>query len=406
MSDSPQRPPWYIENEIDPEYMSVNGVSPYAHHTSSARLQMLSSHLGQKLNILYPTERYQQTGIEREIGKYNLNIKFPCDAKIIKVVHRYERTGDIHSINLNPQDIIIFENVHTNEIDILNVPRYGSYHQYFGFDYVPTEAASKIHPKAFIEKDTVIADAPSATPNGGYMYGRQVDVGFWHHPSITNDGIVASRSTLEKFAYKTWESRVVEWGKKGVPLNLYGTEDKFKAFPDIGEYIRDDGILFGLRMLDKKLAVCEQSIYDLMMIDHIFDKPVYVDGKGGRVVDIRVHWTDERGLNTLEGCDEQIEKYVRATTEFYTKIYNEYMRLRKERGDRLKVSDNFNIFMQEVQAAIAAPMTPKLNKSYRTTPLDDYRVEFIIEYINIPNLGAKLTDCNGGDRLSWLENIK
>jgi hypothetical protein len=397
MSQNYQQPSWYVNNEIDPELMGVNGMSPYIAHTSSARLQMFSSHLSQKLNILYPTERYQQTGIEREIRKYNLNIKFPCDAKIIKVIHRYERTGDINSINLNPQDIIIFENVHTNEIDILDVPRYGSYHQYFGFDYVPTEDASRIHPKAYIEKDTVIADAPSTTRNGGYAYGRETRVAFWHHPSITNDGIIASKSGIAKFAYKTWESRIVECGKKGALINLYGTPEKLKGFPDIGEYIRDDGILACLRMPDKKLAICEQSVYDFMMVDHIFDKPIYVDGKGGRVVDIRVHWTDDRGLNTLEGCDEQIEKYVRATSTFYNKIFQEYLRLKKERGDKLKVSDRFNIYLQEVQQAIAPPMTPKLNKTYRTTPLDDYRIEFIIEYVHIPNLGAKLTDCHGGD---------
>ena len=394
MSDS--KPQWHIENELDPTLLNVLGASPYIGHTSSARLQMFSSHLGQKLNILHPTERYQQTGIEREIGKYTFNIKFPCDAKIIKVIHRYEQTNDINSIRHNPQDIIIFEDVKTNEIDILDVPRFGSFHQYFGFDYIPTEDAAKVHAKAFIPAGTIIADAPSKSKTGGYMYGRETNVAFFHHPSITNDGIVARRGALPLFAYKTYESRVVEWGQRGVLLNLYGTPDKPKFFPDIGDKIRDDGMLACVRTLDKRLGVCEQSVYDLMTPDHIFDRPVYVDGREGRVIDIRVNWSEDHGQNTLEGCDEQISKYVRATKEFYQKVFNEYLRLKKERGKTLKISNKFNIFLQKAQNAIAPPMSPKLNRMYRMQPLDDYRVEFIVEYVNIPNLGAKLTDTFGG----------
>lgn len=393
MSDKPK---WYINNELDPELLTVNGMNPYVGHISSARLQMFSSHIGQKLNILHPTERYQQTGIERQVGQYNFNIKFPCDAKIIKVIHRYERTNDIHSIEHNPQDIIIFENVKTNEIDYLDVPRFGSYHQYFGFDYVPTEHATKVHAKAFIEEGTVIADAPSASSNGGYMYGRETKVAFWHHPSITNDGIVARRGALELFSYKTYEPRVVETGQRGILLNLYGTPDKPKFFPDIGEKIRDDGMLVCTRNMDKRLGVCEQSVYDMMTPDHIFDKPVYVDGREGKVIDIRMSWSEDHGYNILEGCDEQLDKYVKATKDFNQKIFDEYLRLKRERKDALHVSERFQIFLQKVQGVIAAPMSPKLNRLYRMQPLDDYRIEFIIEYTNIPNLGSKLTDTTGG----------
>lgn len=388
---------WYIDNELDPELMTVTGMNPFIGHTSSSRLQMFaSSHISQKLNILSPTEPYQQTGIEREVGKYNLNIQFPVDSKIIKVIHRYEKTGDIHSIEHNPQDAIIFEDVKTNEIDILDVPRFGSYHQYFGFDYIPTPAAAKVHAKGFVPAGTVIADALSANSTGGYMYGREAKVAFFHHPSITNDGIVARRGALKDFAYKTYESRIVEWGSKGFLLNLYGTPERPKFFPEIGQNIRDDGILACIRTMDKRLGVCEQSVYDMMMPDHIFDKAIYCGGKGGKVIDIRVSWSEDRGMNTLQGCDEQIDKYVKATKDFHQKIFNEYLRLRKERGDNLKISENFQIFLQETQNVIAAPMSPKLNRLYRTQPLDDYRVEFIIEHTNIPNLGSKVTDGQGG----------
>jgi hypothetical protein len=57
------------------------------------------------------------------------------------------------------------------------------------------------------------------------------------HPAIAEDGILISSDVLHKFAYKTYETRVVEWGAKKFPLNLYGTAFNFKAFPDIGEFL-------------------------------------------------------------------------------------------------------------------------------------------------------------------------
>ncbi len=389
--------PYNVDKELRPDLFSTSALNPYPGHTASSRVQMFaSSHLSQRLNILEPTLRYCQTGMEYEFGKYTLNIKMPVDARIITIIKRYLETADDSTIRYNPQDIVIYENVETGEVGVLDIPRYQSYHQQFGFEYVTTDDYEKITPRGFVAKDTVIVDAPSKQKNGGYMLGREVNVAFMTHPAIAEDGILISSDVLHKFAYKTYETRVVEWGAKKFPLNLYGTAFNFKAFPDIGEYIRDDGLFMGFRQDDKNLGPVDQSIYDMMVPDHIFDKLTYAAGPGGRVVDIRVDCGEDYRVNFLEGTDAQIHKYVNATNEFYKKIWSEYKRLQRERGPHLRITEEFSRLLIEVQAAIIPLSNPKLNKLHRKSPLDDVRVEFVIEYINVPHDGAKLTDLLGG----------
>lgn len=387
---------WRVYKELRADLFSTAAMNPFPGHTSSSRIQMFaSSHLSQKLNIAEPTLRYMQTGMEYEFGKYTLSVSMPCDASIIRVIPRYSETLDENSIPDNPQDIVIYEDVETHEIGILDIPKFKSYHQHFGFEYVKAQGYDMIAPKAFIPKDTIIVDAPSKLPNGGYMYGRELNVAFMSHPAIAEDGIMICRDVLEKFAYKTRESRVVEWGSRQFPINIYGTVDNFKAFPDIGDVIGPDGILMCFRRLDKTLGPVEQSIYDMMIPDDISDRIVYAP-PGGKIVDIIVQCGEECGLNTLEGTDAQIFKYANATKVFYDKILKEYHRLKSERKNNLKISKEFHRLLVEAQANTTTLSNPKLTKLYKKSPLDDFRVEFVIEYTNIPREGAKLTDCVGG----------
>jgi hypothetical protein len=113
---------------------------------------MFSSHISQKLNIRNPTEKYQQTGMEREFGKYTFRIEAPENCTIIKIIRRFERTMDANSIEYNPQDVVIVQYDGTNTLDIIDVPRYFSAHQYFGFPYVEGPAAAKVHERGTLQK--------------------------------------------------------------------------------------------------------------------------------------------------------------------------------------------------------------------------------------------------------------
>jgi DNA-directed RNA polymerase beta subunit len=354
---------------------------------------MFSSHIGQTLVIKGATERYVQTGMEREYGKYTFSLKMPVDADIIRVVERYPQKIGLDAIRFNPQTVIIYEDVHTKEIGMIDVRKFCSYHQYFGFEYEAREALGRVRAGASLPKGEILMDSPSVKPNGGWAYGRQINMAYMSMPGVSEDGIGICRDVLPHYRFNTYEHRVSEWGSKRFALNLYGDDEHYKPFPDIGDYVRADGLLMATRSYDTQLSVVEQNVNSLREPDYTFDKLIYAAGAGGRVVDIRVHHDPTQGY--LGGMDEQPEKYDKARREFHQQIASEYFRLKRERGDRLQLTPEFH--RQVVESLSVIDNDPqRIIKLYRQAPLDEWRIEFVIEYEVTPTIGFKLTDCHGG----------
>jgi DNA-directed RNA polymerase beta subunit len=390
-----------VENQIHRELMGVSSLNPWDGHDSSSRKQMFASHLSQALVINGSTERFCQTGMEREYGKYTFSIKVPGDInsqggiEVIRVIERYPAKIGPDSIKFNPQTVVLYEDINNKEIGIINIPSYCSYHQYFGFEYKAKSALSDIRAGAFIQAGTILLDSPSITDNGGYKFGAECNMAFMSHPAVSEDGIMISRDVLKRFGFKTYENRAVEYGCKRFPLNLYGDAENYKPFPDIGDRIRKDGILIGLRSYDTELGAVEQGINDLMEPDFIFDKLTYAGGEGGRIVDIRVQHSGRFNQEIVgANIDAQADKYDGARTHFFHEIVNEYNRLKRTRGDSLRLTPEFHRLVVEALSVIDSD-PQHLTKLYRQTPLDDYRIEFVIEYDVVPTIGFKMTGCHG-----------
>lgn len=379
-------------NQIYRQFTGILGLNPTVAYDSSPRQQMISSHLSQTLVISDSTERRIQTGMEREIGKYTFSIKMPVDAEIIKIIERYNKTMDFNSINHNPQTIVIYEDVNTKVVGMIELLDYCSYHQHFGFKYKKTNAYSNLRKGAAIPAGTILQDSPSITTNGGYKYGRECNVAFMTHPAVAEDAILVSDELLDKFKIRTYETRIIEFGSDYYPLNIYGDINNFKAFPDIGEFIRTDGLLMALRKHDDILGPVDQGIRDLMEVDHMFDKTTYANGGGGKVIDIRVHH-DNQNYNppTPMGMELQAQKYDDARRVFYSEIIHEYNRLKRERGDNLRVTPQLHRLVVEALAVIGEP-DQRIIKMSGKNPIDDWRLEFVIEYEIQPNIGFKMTD--------------
>jgi hypothetical protein len=386
-------------NELSAKWLGAPGLNPFHIYDSSARIQMLSQHLGQMLVVKGSVPRQLQTGMERQYGKYTYKVEMPCDGKILDIIPRYEQTLGQDSIAHNPQTVAVYENDETKEIGIIQLVDYCSNHQYFGFRYKTTPDFDKIRINAFIPKGTVFLDSPSVTTDGDYAYGVQANIAFMTHPACSEDGVVIRRGFLPQLGFRTYETRVIEWGRKRFALNLYGDPAKgeYKPFPDIGDEIRPDGLLMALRDYDPaELAVVEQSVNACRQVDFIFDTTVYANGAGGRIIDVRINH-DIADMNCAAvHMDKQPQKYDNARRRFYHRVLELYTSLRKQRGDALQITPEFHQLVVQAQSVMTEGGKQRVTKLYRKAPLDTYRVEFVIEYENTPNMGFKLTDLHGG----------
>lgn len=386
-------------NELYRDLMSVCGLNPFDGNDSSSRKQMFASHIGQALQISGCTPRKIFTGMEREYGKYTVSVKMPCDAQIIKVIERYRKHGGVDSIVHNPETVVIYEDVATKQVGMLSLRDYNSMHPYFGFRYKKKAALGNLYQGAFVKKDTVLLDSPSVDDNGNYSYGRECNLALMSVPGVSEDSIIISRDVLPYFTYRTYETRVVEFGSRRFPLNIHGNDEVYKPHPDIGDVLGENGLktglLMALRSYDKDLAVVEQSINALQEPDFAYDKLIYAD-PGGKIIDIRVH--HDININpspTPIGMDVQTQKYDSARRQFYKDILDQYTRLKRERRENLSLSPEFHRLVVEAISVVGDHEGQQVTKLFRQNKLDDYRVEFVIEYEITPDIGNKFTGCHG-----------
>ena len=401
------------EKELALELLGIHGLNSFVAHNSSSRSVMFANHIAQRLVTSNPDSKRAVTGLENKFSKYTFDIKMPADGKILKVIHRYPTGIDQNSLAHNPETIVIFENNETKEIDCFSIVDYNKFHQFFGYSYRFRDKISQIRSGAFIAKGTVFASPPSVGDNNEYKFGFNAKVAFMSLPAVSEDGVIIRKGFLEKLSFKVYETRTIEFGSANFPLNVYGSINNYKPFPDIGDYIREDGILMALRDYDVGLSPVDTSISDTIEIDYIFDKLMFTRAGKGRVIDIKVNKNPAVQEKTpgvitkfLDRYECALNKHYRELVDFETKLRNEN---RNKYGiDKLKLGRNLHKLLTEAYVGLdiaSEKHKQALTLLYRKSVLNEYRVTFTIEYDLVPTVGYKLTCVSGGRCFIYLLQV-
>lgn len=396
------------------ELIGIHAMNPFINHCSSARGTMMSSHFSQSLVLNDGEEKIIQTGLEKQFGDNTFAKKPEEDVRIIKVIDRYNSV-EYNGIDAVVEKTFIVESLETGEIDYIDVPYYHKLHQYFGFKYNINPDVDKLKPGDILPKGYILADSPTVGKNKGYKYGVNGNLALINTKETTEDGVIISKSFAEKLNYTIFESRVVEFGANHFPLNIYGDENTYKPFPDIGELVSDDSVIMALREYDERLSPALTSRNDVRDFDPLFDKVTYVKAPGedkqikdfhnggmkkvnyGRIVDIKVWSTPKSSKKVYTGTTDMLNKYVDGYKKYYNdllRVYEDlsYDKLRtKQTKKELKLSDRFHRLIIEAMA-IANPNNDKITYKNRNELLDLYRIEFVIEYTCTASIGSKISD--------------
>jgi hypothetical protein len=390
-------------NQVYPELSNVLSMNWLEGGISSSRKQMFSSHLSQCLVIHGATPKRIQSGAEIKYGRATFNKKIRNDAKILHILPYYQlnRQG-MDVIKSNPETLIIFEDMVTGEIDCLSMTEYCSNHTHFGYRYKNTPAAKDLYPGKLIAGNTVLQDSPSVGVDGNYKYGVELNVAMATLPGGAEDGIIVSEEALPWLKAYAYDRRRIEWGSSNYPRNLYGDENNYKPFPDIGEYVRPDGLLMALCTYDECFNPIDMHTNALRKPSYTFDKLVHVE-PGAKVIDIRVHHDISRPSLAGAICNAQALRYDTASREFYKALLKIYNGLEYNMGSRLNVSHRLKNYIKTAYS-LAAEETPpgqkrpvvRIQKHYKGAARDDITVEFVLQYETVPTVGNKATDITGG----------
>ena len=391
--------------ETKPEYYSIHATNSLAQHNSAVRSCMYAKNTRQTLVIEDGSEKRIQSGAETKIGAYKFDIRIPEDCIIVAIIHKYALSGVSIRNQIIPETVIMFESEATGELGYVSVPYHSSYHSHFGYQYLRTEDFYQLTEGAHCYEGMLLADTPTSGKNGGNRAGIELNTAFMTIPGVSEDGIVICKDVLPRLNFRCYETYRIGFGTDCFPLNIHGTEENFKSFPDIGEIVGRGGILFALRDRVPFMAPVMTGNHDLMEVDHIFDKPYWLQNQNGRVIDIDVN--GKAGFNSNDPILSQINKYGMLNHFFYGKIIDIYNKFRmnyrhKFNNSEPLVSPELSRLLMTAYANCPdkAPRNPKMDSRtvhllYKNVPLDYYQITFKIEHVITPREGNKLTDIHG-----------
>lgn len=375
---------------IDPRLMGVSALNQYSTHFSSPRAVMTLGQLSQFIPLNNGEERIVTSGIDRRLSEMSFDKRIPNDANILDVVE-----------SSNGEVTIIFHDLEKDWIDFLEIPISVSHFKTFGFNYILTDAfkdiKAAIGKHTVIPKDTLVARTTSQRDNFGWAFGNNLNVGFMTLAETAEDAIYISDVAAEKFKYKRHFTYKLSFGGNIVPLNSYGNEKEYKIFPGVGEYIRDDGVIFAVRDYNEELSPVLMTTKALQDINQTFDSATFFKHGKGKVVKVKVV-NSPRSKTTpyYLGTEDQVNKYLTHELSDGNRIEQCYAQYK--RGANNGVSPALTRYLVEynVIKATRPPAARMIDLKYKNEKMNTHTVEITIEVDQNLELGSKLASLDGG----------
>lgn len=383
------------KTEIKPEFVGTAAINSFIANTSSPRAVMDFSHFSAHLPLLTPDEKVVKTGIEYELGKYINDVRADHDYVVKAIIPRYREFGVIDV----PTYTILVEYEENDQIyiDFIDVDTYKTSHTFFGYKLHLTDEMLNLSFNSIIPKGTILAKTDSYGKEGAYKYGLNANVVFMSHPSVSEDGFVVSESFVKRARFNSIVKRVINISKDTLPVNLYGNKDVFKFIPNIGEKVREDGLLCALRDRNDWFSVSDLSDANISEVDITFDNLIYVNPNSS-VIDIKVIRGNYNKQEFSIKMTEQLDTYANMLINYYSNVVNKFYQLLNEKKimygsiDKIKITPRLHRFITDCEIKINAVNSNKIKLCYRKLPIDQYRIEITTISTIEPKEGFKMTD--------------
>lgn len=403
-------------SQLSPELLGgIMALNPTIHGDSSPRSAMFSSHIGQSVVIEGGETRMLKTGVEYAFADQTFKVVAPCDMLVVAVFKKFEETHGYGAIKKNPETYVIYERLNNknrrqagmNVFGVLKIPAFNTKNHTLGFKYVPNKPGMRqLYQGNIVKQGTLFAHSPSVTATGDYKYGVNANTCFMSLPETEQDGFVVTEAFAEKLACTRIESRIVSWGENKILLNLYGDDENYKAYPEIGDKIRPDGLLFAIRTIKPGYGITEMTPKALRTPDPIFDTLVYAEADA-EIIDVSIKSDRMRtGRNEVQFWDKQSERYESAGRIFSHNLRKLYETLSRRHTKTLFLEHDLNVMVTDAISDTGG-LDRRMNNGqvisadkgiqiFNKVPIGDWRAE--IKYVKRLKAGVrfKLTDTHGG----------
>lgn len=373
---------------------TTTGINPFVVCNSAPRVNMDAAHIGQMMVLPLAEKNRISSGVEREYGKYTFKIKIPDNVgpvKVMDIIPKYPKGGGRQNFALNSETLIIYESIETHEVGVVEVKNFHINHKEAGFHYVQTDSLKYLQIGDVLAPGTVLAHSPQVKPNGDWHFGLDAYTIMGSFPSIVEDGIGVTEDFCRRAGSVGFSKRIVEWGLDLFPLNLYGDENNYKPFPDIGQRIRDDGLVFALRRFQPGTYAATMSVKSLMTPDYTFDQLTF-GTPGALVEDIEVwHSHVPEHHRTPVGMDSQARRYWEATQRFEERIKKCYFKHKNRHQGFAPLSPHMHTRVKDAMLNDTNIVKGK-PRTFRKETLGDWRVKIVYSHAIPLTISGKVSD--------------
>lgn len=278
-------------------------------YVSSSRGVMYTSHLKHMLTINQPEVPNVFTHYENMLGKLSSGYKKAnADLEVYAKVSKYSHMP-------NHKYVLFTYDPEKDLYDIVEKKNYENLTEKFGYAYNNDVMDTK-EVGSSISKGEVLYKTNSYDEHMNYGFGRNVKFIFTMDNDTIEDAIYCSDQLAKDFSFTEVDTVKTTLNDNDILGNLYGDNEHYKAFPDIGEPVKK-------RILcNKKRIFNNQILFDLKMsnlrkVNFASDTPFYSDGV---VVDIDIFCNKVIDEIVETPFNAQLLFYLREQQRYYTEI--------------------------------------------------------------------------------------
>lgn len=320
-------------------------MQPFANTNSGSRKILFETQLEHSLALMKPEVPIVQTGYEIRFGDYSSSIiKAEDDLEVIDKIFKFQDKPNHHYY-------LITRNLRTGEYDYIERKTYNHTTEAYGYLY-DNSILDQLDIGYEVKKDQVLRKSYAFDEYMNRCDGVNLLTAYVCTDRSMEDGIIISESAASKLTSPLIKEVKVQINDNDLLLNLFGDENKYKSFPDIGENI-DGGILCAVRREKIEECLYMQSIDRLNKI-LMSDTKYTVEGK---VIDISVYCNNPDTLN---------DKYSNNQVGYY---YRERRRFNKRLVETI----------ESIMRSGFAPMSTKLQKLYQIAKDEEDGKQFILD---------------------------
>jgi len=296
-----------------------NVFNPMAQFVSSSRVDMFAGHLMQAmvLNKSEPNKLF--TGKEADLINYNFDkSKRKHSFEVLNIIPKYiDPMGNIPTTVCPLFYVIGLSDSPDGKrhLDVIEVEKY--FMGQNGFGFIPSVSPLSIGDT--IEPDELLVKSPRIQ-DGAYAPGINVNTIYASFPEPIEDAFIISESMYERLRTTAVKKKSISIRADWRPLNIYGDGNTDKFLPDLGQNVRDDGILCAFRPTSLTTAPADSDPRSLREILPFQDIIFQIPEPNAKIVDV-TYYIGSKKPNSLY---PQAEFYNRAHTKCWENVWNAY----------------------------------------------------------------------------------